>query len=305
MAAPVRVSRRKPETPLEKMDPRFEGSRYSQEECAFLLDHLGEPAIVAMPPDEELPIGVNEVEVERILNRTYELELYQQSLRDRAKDDTLTIWCGFDRLRDILTATMEWRLQVQELKRRTKGSSAQIRLAANAPSLCMWDPSTDIPSMGGVGADAERTLTALTPDGNREELFTELRQTGEGGIKSLAGVASFIKATTQAEQSGRLLADTPEALDYDEPGGSYGAVSCPICHKAENYEVAKPNTKKLATAKIMKHLREEKHIKKDQHRLLEQRLKSGRAGAGTTRVPAGSTKAKALPEADEPEAMEE
>ena len=275
-------------TATTKIDPRFEGSAYSNQECAFLLEHLGEPAIVAMPEDEELPTGVNEAAVSALLNRTHELELYQQSLRDRSKDQTLEVWCGFDKLRAILTATIEWREQVQELKRRTRGSGGSIRAAAGAPSLCMWDPSTDIPSYGGVGADAGRLLTALTPNGVREELFTELQQVGEGALKSLAGVASFIKSKSAAEQADKLLADTPDALVFDEPGGSYGSVACPICNKAENYEVAKPDTKRKATAKIEKHLQTEKVVKVQQHRLLDKRLKSGRVSS--QRVPAGSTK---------------
>jgi len=277
---------RKPTNPLDLPDARFLGTAYSSEECAFLLEHLGEPSVVAMPPDDELPIGVNEDAVGPLLDRTYQLEQYQQAMRDRTGTEDLTVWCGFDKLRDVLSETLDWRAQVQELKRRTRGSSSEIQRAANAPSLHMWDPTTDIPYLGGIGADADIVQTGLNERGERVELFTELKNTGPGTLKSLAGVARFVRSRTRAEQTAKQL-DIPEDLLYDE-GEHYASVACPICKKSEPYEVSKATTKRKAVTAIMRHLIEENVSQVDKHRLLYQRMKSGKSGNQSKRVQAPS-----------------
>jgi len=277
----ARAQRRAPISPLEQYDPRFEGSSFSNQELAFLIEHLGEPAIVAMPPDEELPEGVNELAVGPVLDRTYGLEMYQQSLRDKHSDDTIMVWCGFEKLRAICRETLQWNAEVQELKRRTRGSAPELRRAAGAPSLHMWDPTTDVPYLYGVGADTDRVLTRLNADGTRTELHTELKNTGDGAIKSLAGVAAFIRSTSAAEQSSKLL-QTPDELTIEE-GESFGTVACPLCGKAETFEMLKSASKRMAINKILKHLDTEKVVKVNQHRLLSQRLKSGKAGSGKRR----------------------
>lgn len=275
---------RKPGSPLDIVDPRFEGTAYSIPECVFLLEHLGEPAIIALPDDSELPEGVNEIAVAPLLERTYQLDLYEQAMREKSGNAELHIWVGFEALRAILQETLNWRGQVQELKRRTRGSSAEVRRAAGAPSLHLWDPSTDVPYLGGVGADADRVLTALNEHGQRIELHTELQQMGVGSIRSLAGVASFVKSKSAAEQSNKLM-EGPEDLVYDE-GETQAVVKCPICGLSEPYQMNKPSEKRTAVAKVMRHLIAETVTKVDAHRLLHQRLKSGKAGARTNRVTA-------------------
>lgn len=267
-------------SPLEQMDERFEGTRFSNQECAFLLDHLGEAPIVAIDQEEELPEGVNEAAIRPILQRTFDLEMYQQSLRDKHDNQDLTVWCGFEKLKDILIETLKWNKTVAELKRRTKGSPDQIRRGACAPSLCMWDPDTDIPYMGGEGADAGIVLTALTKDGMRIPLYIELKDSGDGALKSLAGVVDFINATSPEEASDRLATVTPNALTYNVVDGQRMAnVECPICGTAESYDTMKANTKRQAVVKMRKHLQTAK-TQKGQHRLLLTRLQSGRAGMG-------------------------
>lgn len=266
-------------SPLEQADVRFEGTSYSNQECEFLLEHLGEAPIVAIPDDDDLPEGVNEAAVRPILQRTFDLELYQEALRVKHDNQEIVVWCGFDRLREVLEETLKWNKTVAELKRRTRGSPAELRRAAGAPSLHMWDPDTDIPYLGGEGADAGICLTALTEGGERIPLYAELKESGDGAIKSLAGVANFIKATSQTELSGKLAKVTPNALVYNSVEGQRAAsIECPICGKAESYDTLKASTKRAALSAIRKHLKTAQ-IQKGQHRLLLTRLQSGKAGA--------------------------
>lgn len=265
-------------SPLEQMDARFEGTRYSNQECEFLLEHFGEAPIVAIPDDEDLPEGVNEAQVRPILQRTFDLELYQESLRAKHETPELVVWCGFDRLREVLEETLKWNRTVAELKRRTKGSPDNLRRAAGAPSLHMWDGDTDIPYLGGEGADSQICLTALTVGGERIALYCELKESGDGAIKSLAGVANFINATSATEQSSRIAKITPNKLIYKETAEQRAAsIECPICHAAEAYDTLKASTKRQALVKMRHHLKVA-DIQKAQHRLLLTRLQSGKAG---------------------------
>lgn len=292
--------RRESTSPMDVQDARFEGSRYSTAECEFLIEHLGEAPIVALPEDEDPPEGVNEAAVRPILQRTFELELYQDSLREKHHAPELEVWCGFERLREVLRETLKWNRTVMELKRRTRGSSAELQRAAGAPSLHMWDPDTDIPYLGGEGADAGIVLTALDENGGRIPLYVELKQAGEGAIKSLAGVASFIRATSQSEQQSRLATVTPNALLYHVVEGQRTAsIECPVCGKAEEFDTLKATTKRNALARIRKHLKQAS-IKKDQHRLLLTRLQSGKAGAAEDAVKRQRKREQVAAEAEMP-----
>lgn len=276
-----RLSRRKKDDPLAIPDARFEGSAFSSAELRFLLEHLGELSIVAFggDADDELPDGVNPAQVEAILDRTYQLQLLQDSMQQKSGDDTLEIWCGFDKLKEVCMSTLSWREQVQELRKRTRNAPAEIRRAAAAPSLHMWDPTTDIPYLGGIGADADRVLTALTADGGRENLFTELRAGGEGTLRSLAGIASFLKGKKQIDSQTKMVASTPTELIYTEKEGTTAAiVMCPICSHSESYNNQKPSSKKAADVRMAKHLLNASSAK-EQHRLLNVRIKSGRVRA--------------------------
>jgi hypothetical protein len=262
----------------EVRHPRFEGTRFSNAECEFLMEHLGESVMVCLAEDVELPDGVNEVAVESILKVAYDLEQYQQAQRVKLKDDTITTWVGLDALRKVLQDTIDWRATVAELKQRTKHSNDTLKRAAAAPSLHLWDPDTDIPYLGGVGADSDIVMTALGPGGTRIPLHTELHTFGEGSIQSLAGVAKFVKARTQMEAQDRLQNDTPSALIYRR-GDTTGTVECPVCGKGEEFILSQEATKRAAETRILQHLKSTQ-IKTEKHRLLKLRLQSGRAGRG-------------------------
>lgn len=269
---------------LDVIDPEFLGTQYSDEELHFLMEHLGEPSIIAAPEDEELPPGVNEKQVLPLLDRTHQLDLYEQNQREKVGDETLTVWVGFEKLREVIQATLDWRAQRNELKRLTRGSSPEVRRAAGAPSLHMWDRTTDVAYLGGPGADSDIVRTAITEEGNREELFTHLRAGAGASVRSIADVAKFTRSRSAAEQSNRRM-EGPSELKYEE-GASQGLCSCPICGKSEPYEMNKTSAKRAATVNIMRHLMSESVTQVDAHRLLYTRLKSGRAGADKNRVPA-------------------
>lgn len=276
--------RRTRATEKEQANAEFLASKYSNEELAYLIDHFGESPEVAVPADEELPPGVNPAAITPILDQTFRLELLQVAARERMGDDTLQLWCGFDKLREVCQLMLDWNATVQDLKKRTRDADGPIRRAAGAPSLHMWDPDTDIPYLGGVGADSDFVRTAL--DGNqRVPLYVMLRETGLGAIKEMSGVAALLrnkKGKAKATAPKNILADTPNALEYDH-GSTTSVVRCPICGHTEVFETSKPSTKRKAETAMRKHLETTK-VKKEQHHILGQRLKSGKAGTASTAV---------------------
>lgn len=275
----ARRQQRVPTLP-EADDPRFEGSAFSHQEIDFLIGEDGESGVlgqlsaVACPPGEDLPEGVNPDQVIPLLNRTYALEAFQDAQRKRTGNKELRTWAGFDKLRAILIQTRDWLATVKELKRRTRNASPELRRAAAAPSLFMWDPDTDVPYLGGAGADAERVLTALGPNGSRVDLHTELQSTGEGTIKSLSGIADFVTGGRVADREQRIAADTPSDFEYVDQGKS-SFLRCPICDRTETYNSENSNSKRAAVGRMMRHLNDVRD-KKPQHDLLAKRIKSGK-----------------------------
>lgn len=293
--------RRPKAPPQDQTNAVFIGSTYSNAELEFLLEHLGESPEVAIPEDVDLPVGVNIKAVEPFLDRTFRLSLLEKALREQYADPELVVWCGFDKLREICQATLDWNATVQDLKRRTAGSDGPIRRAAGAPSLHMWDPDTDIPYLGGVGADSDIVRTAI--DGNqRIPLYVMLRESGLGAIRELRGVASLLKSKkTKEKEAGAVVmarktleASTPSALEYDH-GETTSVVRCPICGHTEVFETTKPSTKRQAETRMRRHVTGAK-IKKDQHHILAQRIASGKAG--TARQPEPEPEEELVPAGD-------
>lgn len=279
------MARPKRDNTLDRPEPLFLGTTYSNQELLFLLEHLGEPSELAFPEDEDPPEGVNPVAVEALLDRTFKLDMMEKQAREKYPDmDDLKIWVGFEALKDICQKTLDWNATVAELKARTRHSTDdRLRRAAGAPSLFLWDPDTDIPYLGGVGADADIVMHALGEGGQRIALHTELRDTGVGGIRSLAAVAKFIHSKKSTDVVNRQLAMTPNELVYNKTGDDHGNIECPLCGFAAPYELKKTSSKKTALASMMNHLKTPES-RKDQHHILLKRLESGRAGRGQRAV---------------------
>lgn len=262
----------------EPVLPIFYGSKFSVQECEFLLKHLGEPSEVAFAAyDEELPLGVNPAAVASILDTTHRLELLSQTLKER-KGESAKGWVGFDRLKRILQDTLTAREEVADLKHRIGRAGGVVRRAASAPSLHFWDPDTDLPYLYGEGSDAGFVRTALTDGGTRRILlYTALQDVGIGSISSLRGVAGFLKGKKEnPESEERQVIDAPNAL-LTSVDGAYGTVRCPICGYVETYEARKTAQKKHAVDEVTKHL-QVATVKRREHQLLLKRLRSGRAG---------------------------
>lgn len=269
------MARRQRAVQQEAPDPVFMGSSFSNQELEFLIEHFGEPSEVAMPEDEDLPEGVNPKAVGPVLDRTYRLHLMETAAKDKHGED-VKVWVGFDALKRICEETLQWNATVRELKERTRGAQPEARRAAGAPSLHLWDADTDIPYLYGVGADAEFTRTAINQDGSRTNLFTELRDSGIGGIKSLTSVAKFLRGGRGSDESAqsRQMRLAPTSLVYGRDG-AFGNITCPVCRFSVSYEVSKPSTKKEAEQEMRKHLDTAK-LKKEVHRILLKRITSGR-----------------------------
>lgn len=257
----------------------FHGPSYSMQELEFLHDHLGEMPEIAVPDLDELPDGVNYAAIEPVLSIVHKLTAIQAQVTEKyGQEQGVRVWRGIDAVKDIIRKTIEWNLEKQDLKERSAGSAPEIRRAAGAPTLHLWDRDTDIPYLGGVGADADIERTALGPGMTRIPLYIALRDTGIGKLTSLSGVAKFLKhASPEAQQ--KSMQSAPNKLEHKD-GDVVSQVICPVCGHAETWETAKSHQKRQAEARVMKHLQTAR-ARKSQHDLLYKRLVSGRAGRGS------------------------
>jgi len=159
---------------LEKIDPVL----YSIEENQFLIEHLGEPPLVAL---RSLPPTVNPRAVTPVLEEIYSLE----QLREHRGEE----WAGVDAVKASLKRYVEEALKWQNDKRR-----GRVRF----PSMHIFD-TKGRPHRGGPGSDSGRVKSYFDAQGERKEFALEL--SGE--------VEDVWKAPTQADapKSGIKLND--------------------------------------------------------------------------------------------------
>lgn len=254
---------------------RFEVSAYSLAEAQYLLDNLGQPALVVLGDEEDvpdLPKGVNPAAVRPILQRAYDLE---QVFKARH-----IAWSGFDAMKKVLKLYLAWMQLVKAAKRAVgRNEPAEDRRAANFPSGHLWDDG--VAAYYGIGADAGRLLSMIDDDGNRVPLWIDLRRpVGAGGISGLAGVLPWLKAKQEVVEAAREKADAVEtktkapdrpALQIKSFGkrGENQSIECPICGHTETFKTGSAISKQSAMGRMARHLKTARGNNVDRKRHLE------------------------------------
>lgn len=202
------------------MDDPLLPVKYSLEENAFFLKHLGESPVVALRG--ELPVGVNPVAVQRFLGDIYELcELEKhRGIPWRGVKDVGTIISRY------LTEHAKW----QEMSKRG---------APRFPTMHAWD-ARGHPHRGGVSSDAGQVCTYFDDDGNRQPLSLFLRDSGPGVFK-----APWVKSAEPI----------PDSLTEDL---EKGFLQCPVDGWATNFKPESRQSYNIARGRMSKHCKTSK-----------------------------------------------
>lgn len=223
----------------------FEPGLLSLPELSFLLDHLGEPAHVALYKlDPEKSHGIIPSRIKVVLDRIYELKELETHRQVE--------WAGLDAVSDSITRYLDWHSRVQEMKRRG--------FKRGEPSQFHWDEMGE-PYKYAIGADsAELVRTEILDDGSRKPFGVPLTLTaGQMMQQDLSDVAPWINRGAKKVRS-------DDKLD-EVVNGRQGTIRCTVCGKVEEFDTADRTKRMAARGRMAKHLKNAK-TEVHRHRLL-------------------------------------
>src|SRR3990167_7378858 len=221
-------------------DLYFDPVEFSLEEGAWLLQHLGEPWVVASreihptrnlaadPRKDKNPIiypdGVNPNAVKPVIDRVHELE--------QLKAHNGSPWAGVDALKTAIEAYLTQARRWQADKR--KG-------APRFPSLASYD-TKGRPHVSGPGSDSGKVKTYFARDGVRKEFRVEYVPSGQG-----QWVAEWAEQVAEVDQPVIGL-----IVNKDQR-----RIEC-FCGHTEKFNPESRASFNAARARISKHLRADK-----------------------------------------------
>lgn len=208
---------------VQELDP----VTLSIEENEFLLEHLGEPPVVAL---RAMPDKVNPNAVRPLIERVYELsELEKHSGM---------IWTGTEQLKAAIRTYLE-----QANKWATDRRRGRVRF----PSLHSFD-SRNRPHRGGVGSDSGQVRTYINSKGERLPFaIPMIPDTNQAWAPDWT-------ETTEQHFTSKLNTNT-EA----------NRIECLICGHTESFKAESRGSYNAARARMSKHLRTAKD-NTDDHR---------------------------------------
>lgn len=200
----------------------FDPVEYSENENAWLLEHLGEPPVVAM---RQVPDGVNPNAVRPILQRVQELQQLQQHEGIQ--------WVGPDVLK---AAIRVWQRESE------KWAHDARRGAPRWPSMFSYD-AKGRPHRGGPGSDSRRVKTYFDEKGNRAPFAVKLDPHVE---------AAWVAPTNYRDEQNDVLFyedATTNRFECRVPVGDG------ICGHTESYKSGSRQSRAGARGRMSKHLR--------------------------------------------------
>lgn len=198
--------------------------QYTNEECEFIIKHLGEPPAVAL---KDLPQpGVVKGAVERVLNRVY--DLVQIEKYDKGQ------WAGVDKVKEGFQV---W------LDQSTKWKQAKDRFprAPRFPSMHSFD-AKNRPHRGGPSSDSGQVRTYFDEQGERKSFIINLFGDNENG-----GWQPDWVATAAPKPQVNVKGIT---VDYENR-----RIECPVCKHTESFKSDSRASENAARARMSKHLR--------------------------------------------------
>ena len=234
------------EQPIDIFNP----VKYSLEECQFLIDHLGEPPIVAL---SLMTPNVIRKSVEPILNRVFELDQLQAYERKAKNNPSLITWVGVKPMKAKLVVYLEQQAKRQADKKR-------YPKAPRFPSMSSYD-GKNRPHRGGPGSDCGQVRTYFDKEGNRIPFSLDLLDAHETG--GWTPEWAIPESAVVKEQKAFPADVTKKVIDDVENH----RMECPICKHTESYKVDSRSSWNAARGRMSKHLiRDTKEV--DLHREL-------------------------------------
>lgn len=218
----------------------FDPVKYSLQENAFLLKHLGEPPVVALESIRSVPMpypaqkeknpvlypdGVIPAAVRPIIERVYEL----QELEKHKGESWVGVEALKGKIRDYLRESEKW-------------SSDKRRGRVRFPSMASYD-AKGRPHMGAVGSDSGFVKTYFDANGNRIPFAIELQP---------SGLADWHPEWSQEGKVDETLVDKRLQIFVDADNRR---MECKICGHTESYKPESRASYNAARARISKHLR--------------------------------------------------
>lgn len=235
-------------------DNIFEPALCSLHDLRWLLEHVEEPAVVAL--DSPLPPGVSKVRIETILTRLSNLETLR-TLKGQAwgfcGDPEQT---GYAAIVNSIERFLAWHDRCEDIKRR--GGPAH-------PSQWQWD-DTGHAAKYAIGSDSgELVRTEILSDGSRRAFGVTLAMNAQQLLqRDLSDVMPWVKSPNSDE----IRADELAWETVDDK--HVGTVTCSVCGHAEEYNTLSQKTKSMARTRMMRHLKNAK-VEPNRHRILYSR----------------------------------
>lgn len=194
---------------------------YSIAENEFLVEHLGEPPIVA---ERSRPQGVSSAAVRPVLESVYELE----QLREHRGES----WAGVDACKE---ASRMYLLQAK------RWASDKRRGRLRFPSMYAFDERGRA-FISGPGSDNERVRTYFDENGNRLQFAVELIPSNRPNWE-----VAWKGKTTQIDRSNDKLTVNREL----------SRIECGVCGHTEKFKDESRSSFNSARARMSRHLRKE------------------------------------------------
>lgn len=207
------------------------------EENKFIVDHAGEPPVVASRSLSAYP-GANPAAVMPHIQRIFEL-------MQLTEHESIT-WVGVDQIKQAAKVYLEQAKQWEVANK--------LRKSPRFPSMYSYD-SKGRARLGGVGSDSGIVKTYFDKDGKRHEFA--VRYISD---EIPAWVPDWIR------QGGSDKPTIGITVDVEK-----GRVECKICNHTEKFDPESGNSLNLAKARMSRHMRSAT-VEVDAHREALQEL---------------------------------
>jgi hypothetical protein len=230
---------------------RFEPAQYSLQDLHFLLDHLGTPPIVAFR--QPLPVGTHRNSLEDVLRSVYEMEELK-----KAEDGFQ--WAVIESLTDSITRYLEWHDRSREIARRgARDSSGSL---ISHPSMYAWDEDGRAFKFAVDADAADMVRTEIQADGSRRAFGVTLANVAGDTLPHISDIAPWVKLGPGKPRPADKVLD-----EKSEKNARVANLRCTICDFTQQYDPKVVQTRRLAMARMSKHMRDAK-VNVNRHRVL-------------------------------------
>ena len=210
--------------PISDRRDLFDPPTFSNEELVWLLDHLGDPPVVAFR--QPLPPQVNSKAVRPVIERVYELVEVEKHEGEK--------WLGIEAIKSaIKTYQIKYAEWASAHRRSPRG-------VPRFPTLFRKDTARRM-FRGGIGSDAGQVRSYEDGNGNRQYFAVALNTPAD----EVSTLGDRPEVPTLPETAARKLVHNDD----------FGVVTCPVCKHTQNYDPDSASGRNIARARMATHLK--------------------------------------------------